>query len=414
MEVSEVQGLVGRVGSVDPACRDRGELTAALAASARVRAWLDGREVALAAQLGDVASFPEADLAAAGRSSHRDAERVLERSRTVASFPLLGEALAGGEVSGGHVDVLGRAWRRLEPHARSELVARSSRLVEVAKSSTPDELERAAAAEVRRIEADGGMARLDRQKRASRVRSWVDRDGMWCLMGRLDPETGLRLDGRLRATVDALFAEQTPETCPSDPCERQGFLRAQALVALVDGRGGPAHGPQALAVIDATNPDVDGAPTIDWGLPVELPADVLRRWFDFGWGPDVTPVIVRGSVVLHIPGAVDLGRTTRLANRAQRRALRALYPHCAIPGCKVRFDLCKIHHVVWWEHGGATDLDNLLPLCVLHHYAVHDGGWHLKLLPDRQLEITYPDGTTQCIGPPRRGSSPKPAPVPRR
>ena len=42
---------------------------------------------------------------------------------------------------------------------------------------------------------------------------------------------------------------------------------------------------------------------------------------------------------------LHLGRTTRLANRAQRRALRALYSSCAIPGCTGAYDRCKLHHV---------------------------------------------------------------------
>ena len=40
---------------------------------------------------------------------------------------------------------------------------------------------------------------------------------------------------------------------------------------------------------------------------------------------DVTAVVVRNGVVLHAPGELNLGRMTRLANRAQRRALRGLY-----------------------------------------------------------------------------------------
>ena len=63
---------------------------------------------------------------------------------------------------------------------------------------------------------------------------------------------------------------------------------------------------------------------------------------------------------------------------------------------------CKIHHVWFWEHGGPTDLDNLLPICSRHHHAVHDDGWKLKLLPDRTFEVTFPDGTTIETGPPVR------------
>ncbi len=66
---------------------------------------------------------------------------------------------------------------------------------------------------------------------------------MWCLRGEFDPETGLILDGRLRAMVDTLFHDTVPETCPTDPVLKQQHLRALALVALSDGRGGRTPGP---------------------------------------------------------------------------------------------------------------------------------------------------------------------------
>jgi hypothetical protein len=37
-----------------------------------------------------------------------------------------------------------------------------------------------------------------------------------------------------------------------------------------------------------------------------------------------------------------------------------------------------VHHIVWWEHGGGTDRDNLLLLCPKHHRAVHVGDWSLS------------------------------------
>jgi hypothetical protein len=114
----------------------------------------------------------------------------------------------------------------------------------------------------------------------------------------------------------------------------------------------------------------------------------------------VHTVVVRNGVVLHAPGNLNLGRSTRLANRAQRRALRGLYATCAIPGCTTHYDRCKLHHVIWWRHGGRTDLDNLLPVCSRHHHKIHDSGWVVELGPNRQLTIRYPDGTVQSTGPP--------------
>ena len=117
---------------------------------------------------------------------------------------------------------------------------------------------------------------------------------------------------------------------------------------------------------------------------------------------------------------LDVGRTVRHANRAQRRALRAIYRTCAFGDCDVRFDRCEIHHIIPWELGGVTDLDNLIPICSRHHHVVHEGGWALELAADRTLTIRQPDGTifTTCVPdvPPqrRRGSAPPGAAPPGR
>ena len=152
-------------------------------------------------------------------------------------------------------------------------------------------------------------------------------------------------------------------------------------------------------VIDSSEPDGAGGPAIDWGIPVDVPHRVLAELMGDG---NVHTVVVRNGVVLHAPGRLDLGRTTRLANRAQRRALRALYSTCAIPGCSVSYDRCKLHHIEWWRNGGRTDLDNLLPVCTHHHSKIHDAGWDVSLGANRELTVRFPDGTVHNNGPPSR------------
>ena len=82
----------------------------------------------------------------------------------------------------------------------------------------------------------------------------------------------------------------------------------------------------------------------------------------------------------------------RTPNRAQRRALAAIYATCAHPDCTVPITQCKIHHVVWYTKRGPTLLANLVPLCERHHHHVHEGGWTLAIDPDRNLTWTRPDG----------------------
>ena len=117
------------------------------------------------------------------------------------------------------------------------------------------------------------------------------------------------------------------------------------------GTGKPGRA-EFVAVIDADAPGVDG-PVVEWSIPVEIPARILAELAGDG---DTSAVVVRNGIVLYAPGELDLGRSTRLANRAQRRALRGLYATCAIPGCTVAYDRCELHHVIWWRHGGRTDV----------------------------------------------------------
>ena len=129
-----------------------------------------------------------------------------------------------------------------------------------------------------------------------------------------------------------LFAEATPTTCPTDPVEKQRHLAALALARMITAEAGETPNgvrpgrPEYVVVVDASQPDGAGGPTVDWGIPVEIPDRVLAEMCD---DADVHAVVVRNGIVLHAPGELDLGRTTRLANRAQRRALRAMYSTCS-------------------------------------------------------------------------------------
>ena len=98
------------------------------------------------------------------------------------------------------------------------------------------------------------------------------------------------------------------------------------------------------------------------------------------------------------------GSSTRLASRAQRSALRGLSRECASPGCGVGYDHCKLHHIIWWRHGGRTDLDNLVPVCAKHHSNIHHDGWVIELGPNRELTLRLPDGTIHNTGPPTRNA----------
>lgn len=324
------------------------------------------------------------------------------RSQTLDATPHLADALADGAITAGHVDALTRGSKQLDDGQRDALFDRADQLADVAASATVEEFSKRIRDEVKNLQADDGLDRLQRQRAAVRVNTWTDAEGMWNIRGRFDPVTGVSLDSKLTASINALFAESVPDLCPADPVEKQKFLAGHALVKLIgcSAGSGRAGRPEYVVAIDADAPDVAG-PVCEWPIPVEIPARIMAELVADG-EVDVVGVVVRNGVIVYAPGELQLGRTTRLANKAQRRALRALYSGCAIPGCSVRYDRCKLHHIIWWRHGGRTDLDNLLPLCARHHANVHNDEWVLELGARRELTVRFPDGLVRNTGPPRR------------
>src|SRR5687768_4684112 len=107
-EVPDVRGLLG-------------DLT-------RIESWVAARKIAARRRLDELARtgvpvVPDAELARAGNSSTRDVAKVAGRDGAIGLVPDIGEALAGGEVTAGHVDALANGFRQLEPPERAALAA---------------------------------------------------------------------------------------------------------------------------------------------------------------------------------------------------------------------------------------------------------------------------------------------------
>ena len=99
-----------------------------------------------------------------------------------------------------------------------------------------------------------------------------------------------------------------------------------------------------------------------------------------------------GAIVDATGDVLALGRTRRLASRAQRRALRIRdHGMCQYPGCGSTRHV-EAHHRAPWAAGGGTDLDNLVLLCGRHHVSVHEGG--VRILPNPS---TQPDAGARWL-----------------
>ena len=548
VDTDVVAALTSLVG-FDVATADDTTLGRACGQARRVRGWLDAFDAAAARRSDQLKQAgqgrgAESMLTRHGRLSQRQARHTTRRAGAIADAPALGDALAAGAVSAGHVDAFAAAADRASPAGRAALVDQQQSLASRAAAQTPEEFGVACRRIVALADDDGGVGEFERQRRATRLRRWIDDGtGMFRLAGEFDPELGVRLWRAIDHTIGTNYpAGQHPDSTPDGP-DAHDHLAALALADLATAAYAdptpatavPAHQPPGTttnptptsdpttttpsgtprstptdseatdqptatsssgasaaaaapsdpspnddaSTFDSPTPDMcagrspagDGSsptpstagteaastapsstapsdrPATDPPLAVtaeprpgtsprpggvalrrpprgefsvvidldtlihglhersivevdpggvSLPVDTLRR---LACEADLLPIVLDGPGV-----AVDVGRAKRLATADQRRALRAMYPRCALSDCTVEFDHCQIHHLDPYAGAtnGDTNLSRLVPLCNCHHHAAHEGHWQLHLDPiTRILTVTLPDGTTHTHPPPR-------------
>jgi hypothetical protein len=203
---------------------------------------------------------------------------------------------------------------------------------------------------------------------------------MKCTLVKLDPVA----DSQWWSVIDAHLARLRQDPANANiPFTR---LKARAVVAAATAEGGAMGVPEANIHVDAATVEsgrhdhtlcelVDGTP---------VPVATMQRF--------LCDAIVR-AVFVEPDGNVRRIAELRTPNRAQRRALAAMYSTCAHPDCSVPVTNCKPHHIVWYSKQGPTLLDNLLPVCEQHHHLLHEGGWTVTMTPDREVTWMRPDGS---------------------
>ena len=358
-----------------------------------LQAWLDSLQSQVVASLSDRNSvMPEIELIRESGLSTADVRKVMARTETIGSVPVFGEALAEGNVTSAHVDALSSGLKILGEQSE-KLIERAPELLVTAQSMTADEFSKFVRRTANSLTDDGGVSRFEKQRRQTFLRHWVDADGMTNLFGKFDPERGSIVASLLDAGVEAMFHSgdrEVPVECDAS-VEPNDHRRALALVALLQSRpdgptssslGGASCDRPARAEIvvhidyellsgHANSAGLGEAHTCRTLNGSELTVETIRR---LACEAEIIPLVLDGKSV-----PLDVGKSKRLATAYQRRALAAVHETCAIDGCSVKFGHCEPHHIDYWENGGATDLNNLVPLCSRHHHAAHEGGWKLSL-----------------------------------
>jgi hypothetical protein len=338
--------------------------------------------------------------AGAASSSVRTARSLFRGPLTATA-----QALTSGVLSPAHARVLAHGTSDLPERVAAEA---DPVLVEAAARLDPPRLRQAVGYLLEVADPEGADAA--RERRHGRRGLWLSPtfDDMVAVNGLLEPEAG-----------HIVLAALEPLARPADADDSRsgGQRQADALAELarraLEGGWLPKAGgvrPQLLVTVDLDSllghPGGIGG-EMGWAGPLE--AEACRRLACDG---AVTRVLVtrdptstveglqgrlRAAMTLLPPtlgGApsqpLDVGRTTRVVQPAQRSALAVRDGGCVFPDCDRPLAWCEAHHLRHWVDGGSTDLSNLALLCRAHHRAVHEGGWRLIRGPDGRFSATPP------------------------
>lgn len=310
-------------------------------------------------------------------------------ARRLRSMPIVRSAADAGELCAAKVALFARQVHEGDEQLAKLFARDEQMLVDHAKNLTVDQT-RYVLRRWRSCADDTAMRndadRLYESRRASVSETFR---GAWVIDAQLDPEGGAIFNNAVNQIMDELYDayRASGNTAIYTATQRRADAFVEMARRAMAANPGEATPVRPLMVVTADIETLEGLAN----RPCELddrgeitPEAARRLACDAGvariiYGPDNAPI--------------DLGRTARTPNRAQRRALIRRDGGCAFPGCDRPPAWCHAHHIQHWINGGRTDLDNLVLLCSYHHHLVHEGGFGLARAPDGQLQFTRPDGT---------------------
>jgi hypothetical protein len=304
----------------------------------------------------------------------REAAGQLALARRLPALPATAAALATGEISVRHAQLIAAAVDEVAGPAM--VAAGDAALAQAARGVDPAALRALGTHWREAVAPDRALADANRAHARRRLHVSATFDGMVAVDGLLDAEGGATL-------LTALHALAGPPAGgdPRTPAQR----RADALVALARGALDAGRLPQAggerphlsvlvdLAVLRAEA----GAAGATLAFAGPIAGETARR---LACDAGITRIVTDGPSEI-----LDVGRRTRTVPPALRRAVIARDRHCTAPGCDVPAEWCDVHHLVPWANGGPTTPGNLTLGCGRHHRAVHEGQWIVRRDRDGQL-----------------------------
>jgi hypothetical protein len=249
----------------------------------------------------------------------------------------------------------------------------------------PEELGKVAEQLMAMLHPDGDYSDAERARRRYLTIGKQGSDGLSEIRGRLDPETRASLDAVLakNAAPGVGNPEEGPDTRTQGQRNHDG-LKAMAQSALASGELGLHNGLPTTIIVTTTLQDLESAA----GQAVTGGGTLLPM-------RDVIRLAANAHHYLciydkHTSEPLYLGRTKRLASKAQRIALYGLERGCTRPGCTAPPYQTQVHHIQGWagQHG-PTDINKLTLACAPDN-RLAEHGWTVRKRKDGRTEWIPP------------------------
>jgi hypothetical protein len=335
-------------------------------------------------------------VATIGRRTGADRRMLVTAATTCRRLPALHQALHEGRVSWCQLRAISCKVHRISREHDARLEAEVTGLLDsVEDDSDPDALARLVEWHLRDLLAEpeprptaapqedflAMQPRLDGS--GGTVYGDFGPEGFALLDAQLNG--GLRAGGRAKPTLGADTDREAGERVGATLARE----RAQRLLELCrrPSDTGRAAGLTLLARVE-----------LDTLLGGGLPAQLLTHLT--GGAVRVDAVTARalaerygGSLrlIIHDRGrVVGVGRRRRRPPGWLREAVLASHDTCSAPGCRTAARVCDVDHAHPWHDGGATDLDNLAPLCGTDNHDKEPQGWRCRHRPDGARTWRHP------------------------
>ena len=299
-----------------------------------------------------------------------------------ARFPTVSAAVASGAIgrdaAAAIIRNLSDAALRCAP---DDLITAEHMLVERAVSEPADVVADHARLARDYLDPDGAEPRDEVLRQRRRFTIGRERDGMTPFAGLADPLSAATLRGAVDAQRPSAprFSSDDLDAPPDDRTRPQvDFDTLLNLITAGAAADGVRPGPRATVTVVVPKQTLDdrvGLGRLD-GIDTPVAFTSIDTLICDG-GMEFLFLSEHGTPLF-------LGRTQRLFSRAQRRAIAARDGDgCVWPLCTARASACDAHHIVHWERGGLTDIDNGVLLCPAHHHHIHTTGTRLRMRDGR-------------------------------